>query len=398
MGKALDGIRIIDLTQYEAGPSCTQTLAWLGAEVIKVEPIGGEPNRRALSERPGVDSWGFLFLNANKKSVTLNLKHPRGRAMFESLVGKADAVVENFGPGTMERLGWGYEALRRLNPRIIVASIKGFGSTGPYAQYKSFEFVAQAMGGVMSLTGEADGKPLRIPAGLGDTVTGLHCAIGILAAVVQRQATGVGQQIEVSQQDTVVSLTRVHIREQYITGQPVARRGNRQFGNAPVGCYRCRPGGLNDYLFVHAVTTDMWQALMRAIGRPDLAEDPDLQTRGSRYERVEEIDALIEAWTEKHTKREAMEILAGAGVACGAVLDSSEVLADPHLRERGMVVDLEHPERGRFPMPANPIHLSASPTEVRAAPLLGEHNAAVYGGLLGLGADEVAQLERDGVI
>ena len=398
MGKALDGIKIIDLTQYEAGPSCTQTLAWLGAEVIKVEPIGGEPNRRALSERPGVDSWGFLFLNANKKSVTLNLKHARGRAMFEAMVAKADAVVENFGPGAMERLGWGYEALRRLNPRIIVASIKGFGSSGPYAQYKSFEFVAQAMGGVMSLTGEADGRPMRIPAGLGDTVTGLHCAIGILAAVVQRQVTGVGQQIEVSQQDTVVSLTRVHIREQYITGQPVARRGNRQFGNAPVNCYRCRPGGPNDYLFVHAVTTDMWQALMRTIGRPDLADDPTLGTRGSRFERVDEIDTLIEAWTEKHTKREAMEILAGAGVACGAVLDSSEVLADEHLRGRGMVVDLEHPERGRFPMPANPIHMSDSPTEVRAAPLLGEHNAEVYGEWLGLGADEVAQLQRDGAI
>ena len=398
MGKALDGIKIIDLTQYEAGPSCTQTLAWLGAEVIKVEPIGGEPNRRALSERPGVDSWGFLFLNANKKSVTLNLKHARGREMFEAMVAKAHAVVENFGPGAMERLGWGYETLRRLNPRIIVASIKGFGSSGPYAQYKSFEFVAQAMGGVMSLTGEADGRPMRIPAGLGDTVTGLHCAIGILAAVVQRQVTGVGQQIEVSQQDTVVSLTRVHIREQYITGQPVARRGNRQFGNAPVNCYRCRPGGPNDYLFVHAVTTDMWQALMRTIGRPDLADDPTLGTRGSRFERVDEIDALIEAWTEKHTKREAMEILAGAGVACGAVLDSSEVLADGHLRGRGMVVDLEHPERGRFPMPANPIHMSDSPTEVRAAPLLGEHNAEVYGEWLGLGADEVAQLQRDGAI
>jgi len=398
MGKALDGIKIIDLTQYEAGPSCTQTLAWLGAEVIKVEPIGGEPNRRALSERPGVDSWGFLFLNANKKSVTLNLKHARGREMFEAMVAKAHAVVENFGPGAMERLGWGYETLRRLNPRIIVASIKGFGSSGPYAQYKSFEFVAQAMGGVMSLTGEADGRPMRIPAGLGDTVTGLHCAIGILAAVVQRQVTGVGQQIEVSQQDTVVSLTRVHIREQYITGQPVARRGNRQFGNAPVNCYRCRPGGPNDYLFVHAVTTDMWQALMRTIGRPDLADDPTLGTRGSRFERVDEIDALIEAWTEKHTKREAMEILAGAGVACGAVLDSSEVLADEHLRGRGMVVDLEHPERGRFPMPANPIHMSDSPTEVRAAPLLGEHNAEVYGEWLGLGADEVAQLQRDGAI
>jgi formyl-CoA transferase len=398
MAKALDGIRIIDLTQYEAGPSCTQTLAWLGAEVIKVEPIGGEPNRYALSERAGVDSWGFLFLNTNKKSVTLNLKHARGRAIFEGLVRKSDAVVENFGPGTMERLGWGYDALQRINPRIIVASIKGFGSSGPYAQYKSFEFVAQAMGGVMSLTGEAAGPPMRVPAGLGDTATGLHCAIGVLAAVVQRQATGVGQQIEVSQQDTVVSLTRVHIREQHITGQPVARRGNRQFGNAPVNCYRCRPGGPNDYLFIHAVTTDMWQALMRAVGRTDLADDPTLGTRASRYARAEEIDALIERWTEKHTKREAMEILAGAGVACGAVLDSTEVLADEHLRARGMIVDLEHPDRGRFPMPGNPIHLSASPTEVRPAPGLGEHNADVYFAVLGIGPAELAQLQQDGVV
>jgi formyl-CoA transferase len=396
--KALEGIRIVDLTQYEAGPSCTQTLAWLGAEVIKIEPIGGEPNRYALSERPGVESWGFLFLNANKKSVTLNLKHARGRAMFEDLVRKSDAVVENFGPGTMERLGWGHEALSRLNPRIILASIKGFGSTGPYSRYKSFEFVAQAMGGVMSLTGAADGPPLRVPAGLGDTVTGLHCAIGILAAVVQRQVTGAGQAIEVSQQDTVVSLTRVHIREQFITGRPVARRGNRQFGNAPVGCYRCRPGGPNDYLFVHAVTTDMWQALMRVIGRPDLADDPSLGTRGSRYEHADEIDAVIEAWTEKHTKHEAMEILAGGGVACGAVLDSTEVLGDPHLRGRGMIVDVDQPGRGRSPMPGNPIHLSASPTEIRPAPRLGEHNAEVYRALLGIGPEELAQLKGDGVI
>jgi len=398
MAKALDGIRIIDLTQYEAGPSCTQTLAWLGAEVIKVEPLGGEPNRRALSERPGVDSWGFLFLNANKKSITLNLKDARGRGMFEDLVRKGDVVVENFGPGTMDRLGWGYAALAKINPRIIVASLKGFGSKGPYSQYKSFEFVAQAMGGVMSLTGDGDGPPMRVPAGLGDTTTGLHCAIGILSAIVQRQATGVGQQIEVSQQDTVVSLTRVHIREQYITGQAVGRRGNRQFGNAPVNCYRCRSGGPNDYLFIHAVTTDMWQALMRAIGRPDLADDPTLGTRGSRFERVDEIDAVIEAWTEKHTKREAMEILAAAGVACGAVLDSTEVLADEHLRARGMVVELEHPDRGRFPMLGNPIHLSASPTEVRPAPLLGQDNADVYGTLLGLGEEELRTLANDGVI
>jgi formyl-CoA transferase len=398
MTRALEGIRIVDLSQYEAGPSCTQVLAWLGAEVLKVEPLAGEPNRYGLTDRPGLDSWAFLFFNANKKSVTLNLKHRRGRALLDDLLRQADVLVENFAPGAMERLGLGWEALHRLNPRLVAASIKGFGSSGPYAGYKSFEFVAQAMAGVMSLNGHADGPPLRVPAGLGDTGAGLHLAIGILAALVQRQTTGVGQQVEVSQQEAVASLTRVHIREQYMDGAPVLRRGNRQFGNAPVNAYRCRPGGPNDYLFVHGVTPDMFRALMRIAGRPDLADDPALESRAGRYQRADEIDAVVEAWTEKRTKREAMEILAGAGVACGAVLDSGEVLASEHLRTRGMVVDLEHPERGRFPMLGNPVRLSGSPTEVRRPPLLGEHNDEVYGGLLGLSAEERTRLKQDGAI
>ena len=398
MAKALDGIRIVDLTQYEAGPSCTQLLAWLGAEVIKVEPLTGEANRRALSDKPGVDSWGFLFFNANKKSVTLNIKHTRGRAMLDDLLRRADVLVENFAPGAMDRLGLGWDALHALNPRLIAASVKGFGSSGPYAGYKSFEFVAQATAGVMSLNGPADGPPMKVPAGLGDTGAGLHLAIGILAAIVQRGTTGVGQQVEVAQQDAVANLIRVHIREQYMNGEPVARRGNRQFGNAPVNAYRCRPGGPNDYLFVHGVLPEMFQALMRIVGRPDLAEDPTLQTRGGRYARVDEIDGLIESWTLKHTKFEAMEILSGAGGACGAVLDSGEVLATENLRGRGMVVDLEHPDRGRFPMLGNPVRLSDSSTDVRRAPLLGEHTAEVLGGLLGLSPEELAQLKKDGAI
>jgi formyl-CoA transferase len=398
MTKALEGVRIVDLSQFEAGPSCTQLLAWLGAEVVKVEPLTGEANRLGLSDRPGVDSWGFLFFNANKKSLTLDLKHPRGRTILDELLRRADVLVENFGPGTMERLGLGWPALHALNPRLIAASIKGFGSSGPYAGYKSFEFVAQAMAGVMSLNGHVDGPPLKVPAGLGDTGAGLHLAVGILAAVVHRQSTGLGQQVEVAQQDAVANLTRVHIREQYMNDAPVPRRGNRQFGNAPVNAYRCRPGGPNDYLFVHGVLPEMFKALMRIVGRPDLADDPALQTRAGRFARVDEIDALIEAWTLKHTKHEAMEILAAAGVACGAVLDSSELLANEHLRGRGMVVDLEHPDRGRFPMLGNPVRLSASETEVRRAPLLGEHTAEVLGGLLGLSDAEVAELRKDGVV
>jgi formyl-CoA transferase len=349
MAKALDGIRVVDLTQYEAGPSCTQLLAWLGAEVIKVEPLTGEANRRALSDKPGVDSWGFLFFNANKKSVTLNIKHKRGRAILDDLLRQADVVVENFGPGTMERLGMGWGALHALNPRLIAASVKGFGSSGPYSHYKSFEFVAQATGGVMSLNGPPDGPPMKVPAGLGDTGAGLHLVIGILAAIVQRGTTGVGQQVEVAQQDAVANLVRIHIREQYMNNEPVARRGNRQFGNAPVNAYRCRPGGTNDYLFVHGVLPEMFQALMRTIGRPDLADDPTLQTRGGRFARVDEIDGLIEAWTLKHTKFEAMEILSGAGVACGAVLDSGEVLANEHLRQRATAGRAHGRGAGRSP-------------------------------------------------
>jgi formyl-CoA transferase len=396
--KALDGIRVLDLTQYEAGPSCTEVLAWLGADVIKIEPPGGEPARRALSERADLDSWFFLLLNANKRSVTLNLKHERGRALLEQMVPGADVLIENLGPGAMHRLGLGAERLAELNPRLIVASIKGFGSEGPYAEYKSFEWIAQAMGGVMSMTGTADGPPMRTSAGLGDTGAGLHCAIGILAAIIQRQSTGVGQRIEVAQQDAVLNLHRIHLREHYVAGHPMPRGGNRARTAAPSNLYRCRPFGLNDHVYVHVANQEMWRALTRVIGRPELGDEPRFADQAARVKVVDEVDALVEGWTEKHTKHEAMETLAAAGVPCGAVLDSGEVLANPHLRQRGMVVDLEHPTRGAFSMPGNPIHLSASPTTVVRAPLLGEHSADVYGELLGLDASELEALKRDGVI
>jgi formyl-CoA transferase len=398
MAKALDGIRVLDLTQYEAGPSCTETLAWLGAEVIKIEPPTGEAARRGLSERPDMDSVFFCLMNANKQSVTLNLKSERGRRMFEDLVKKADVVIENLGPGSMERLGFGYEALARINPRIISASIKGFGSEGVYASYNSFEMIAQAMGGVMSLTGSPDGPPVRIEAGLGDTGAGLHTAIGILAAIVQRQTTGVGQRVEVAQQDCVVNFTRIHFRDHHLGVHPIPRRGNRSPGAAPSNLYRCRPFGPNDYVFIHVANTDMWKALTRVIGQPELGDDPRFADRTGRVAQVEELDALVEGWTGKRTKHEVMELLAGAGVPCGAVLDSAEVLSNEHLRSRGMLVDVDHPTRGRITVMGSPIHLSASPTEVTRAPLLGEHNAEVYGRLLDLGETELAALRRDGVL
>jgi formyl-CoA transferase len=398
MAQALAGIRVLDLTQYEAGPSCTQMLAWLGAEVIKIEPPAGEPGRTALSDKRGEDAWFFLLLNSGKKGVTLNLKSERGRAMFVDLLKTADVLVENMGPGAMDRLGLGWADLHALNPRLIAASVKGFGGGGPYAEYKSFEWIAQAMAGAMSMTGHPDGPPTKAIGGLADTGAGLHTAIGILAAIIQRQATGVGQQVEVAQQEAVVNLLRIHLRESYATGKPAPRQGNRSAAAAPSNLYRCRPGGPNDYVFIHCATVEMWKTLTRIVGRPELGDDTRYHDRRDRVQFIDEIDAMIEAWTGKRTKHEVMEILAGAGVPCGAVLDSTEILADPHLRQRRFIVDLEHPRRGLYPMPGNPVRLSDSPTEIERSPLLGEHNAEVYGKLLGYKSDEIESLRRDGVI
>jgi len=398
MAKALEGIRVLDLTQYEAGPSATQMLAWLGADVVKIEPPSGEQGRTALSDKRGEDAWFFLLLNSNKKGVTLNLKSERGRAMFQDMAKTADVVVENLGPGALDRLGLGWDVLSTLNPRLIFASVKGFGSTGPYAEYKSFEWIAQAMAGAMSMTGSPDGPPTKAIGGLADTGAGLHTAIGILAAIVQRHTTGRGQRLEVAQQDSVVNLLRIHLRESYASGKPAPRQGNRSSAAAPSNIYRCRPFGPNDYVFVHCATVEMWKTLTEICGRPELGGDPRYADRRDRVRFIDEIDTMIEAWTEKRTKHEAMKILAGAGVPCGAVLDSNEVLADEHLRQRGFIVELEHPTRGKFPMPGNPVRLSDSPTELVRAPLLGEHNAEIYGKALGLSESDLAALKREGVI
>jgi formyl-CoA transferase len=254
------------------------------------------------------------------------------------------------------------------------------------------------MAGAMSMTGSPDGPPTKAIGGLADTGAGLHTAIGILAAIIQRGATGLGQQVEVAQQDSVVNLLRIHLRETYATGKPAPRQGNRSAAAAPSNLYRCRPFGPNDYVFIHVATVEMWKSLTTIVGRPELGDDLRYADRRDRVQFVDELDAMIEGWTEKRTKGEVLEILAGAGVPCGAVLDSKEVLSDPHLRQRGFLVDLEHPRRGTYPMPGNPVRMSASPTDVTRAPLLGEHNAEVYGALLGHAGAELDALRRDGVI
>lgn len=396
---ALDHIRILDLTHFEAGPSCTELLGFLGADVTKVEPPHtGEPGRSLFADKPGLDSYFFLLLNANKRSITLNLKSAQGRQLFRQLITRVDVVIENFSLGTMEGLGLGYATLRELNPRLIYATVKGFGTYGPWSSYKSFNAVAQAAGGAFSITGLPDGPPLKPGPTIGDTGTGIHCAVGILAALLQRQKTGQGQHVEVSMQDAVVNYVRVPLRHHQQTGQLVKRTGNRLNHSAPTDTYPCHPGGPNDYVYIMATSREMWESLLRVIGRADLVGDPRYTEMAERTKRFDEAYAFIRAWTEKHDKFTVMERLGEAGVPCGAVFDSQDVLAHPHLQERGMVVTVEHPTRGSMTMPGCAVQMADSPVEVNPAPLLGQHNAAVYGEWLGLSEGELQRLEEEGVI
>jgi formyl-CoA transferase len=365
--------------------------------VIKVEEPGkGDPARHVLKDRPDADSLFFLSFNGNKRSLTLNLKRPRGKEVFRTLLKRADVLLENFGPGVMDRLGFGYPALRELNPRLVFASIKGFGTWGPYADYKSYEPIAQAMGGAMSVTGAPDGPPTYMWPSIGDSGTGMHCVIGILAALMQRHATGLGQQVEVSMQDAVVNLIRVSLRDHQRLGKPMARTGNQLGAGVPGTTYRCAPGGPNDYVFVF-VQQQMWHPLLRAIGREDLVGDARYETGEARWQRKAEVDALLEGWTSTRSKHDVMTILAGAGVPCGAVLDTGEVLSDPHLLAREMIVELEHPERGRYVTVGNPIKLSASPTTIAPSPRLGQHRQEILGEL-GYADAEIRALIEDGAV
>ncbi|HEX6211399.1 MAG TPA: formyl-CoA transferase [Methylomirabilota bacterium] len=397
MSQALTGIRVVDLTNNQAGPSCGQMLAWLGADVIKVEePEKGDPARHTLKDRPDADSLFYLSFNGNKRSLTLNLKTPRGKEVFGNLLKTGDVLLENFGPGVIERLGFGYPELRRINPRLVFASIKGFGSWGPYADYKSYEPIAQAMGGAMSVTGTPDGPPTYLWPSIGDSGTGMHCVIGILAALMQRHATGEGQQVEVSMQDAVVNLVRVSLRDHQRLGRPMERTGNQLGAGVPGTTYRCHPGGPNDYVFVF-VQQQMWHPLLRAIGREDLIGDARYETGEARWQRRDEVNALMEAWTSTRSKHEVMKILGGAGVPCGATLDTGEILTDPHLKARDMIVPVRHPVRGEFLTVGNPIKLSASPTTITPSPLLGQHREEILREL-GYGDEDIRALAKDGAI
>ncbi|WP_086851037.1 formyl-CoA transferase [Amycolatopsis kentuckyensis] len=402
MGKALEGVRVLDMTHVQSGPSSTQLLAWLGADVIKLETPGrGDITRGQLRDLPGVDSLYFTMLNANKRSITLNMKSAEGKEVFERLVSGVDVLVENFGPGVVDRFGYPWEKLAALNPRLVYASIKGFGP-GRYADFKAYEVVAQAMGGAMSTTGFEDGPPTATGAQIGDSGTGIHLVAAILAALYQRTSTGRGQRVQVAMQDAVLNLCRVKLRDQQRLahgplgeypndqfGDEVPRSGNASGGGQPGWAVKCAPGGPNDYIYV-IVQPPGWAPLARLIGKAELADDPAWATPEVRLSKLDKMFALVEEWTEKHTKWEVMEKLNACNIPCGPILSTKELIEDETLAELGSVVEVPHPERGSFKTVGCPLKLSDSPVEIERSPLLGEHNDEV---LTELGYSE-AELEK----
>ena len=409
--KALDGVRILDMTHVQSGPSCTQILAWLGADVIKVElPGRGDITRQQLRDVPDVDSLYFAMLNGNKRSLTLNTKTPQGKEIFTELVRKCDVLVENFGPGVLDRQGFPWETIHALNPRMIYASIKGFGP-GQYADAKAYEPVAQAMGGSMSTTGWEDGPPLVTGAQIGDSGTGIHSVAAILAALYQRDVhTGVGQRVMCTMQDSVLNLCRVKMRDQQRLARGplreypnqsfngvVPRSGNASGGGHPGSALRCAPGGPNDYVYL-IVQPQIWEPLCNEMGRPELVSDPRYATAEARVPILSEVFGIIEQWTQKYTKYEVLERCNALDIPCGPVLATKELLEDESLRARGMIAAVEHPQRGTYYTVGCPLVLSDSPVDYRRAPLLGEHNAELLHEIMGYDAAQVDSLRAEGVI
>ena len=408
MGKALDGVRVLDMTHVQSGPSCTQILAWLGADVVKLEAPTGDITRQQLRDLPDVDSLYFTMLNCNKRSVTLNTKSDRGKEIFTELLKSSDVLVENFAPGALDRMGFPWERIQEINPRLIYASIKGFGP-GRYANFKAYETVAQAMGGAMSTTGYEDGPPTSTGAQIGDSGSGIHLVAGILAALFQRVSTDRGQRVQVAMQDAVLNLARVKLRDhqrlshgplkEYPNaefGDEVPRSGNASGGGQPGWAVRCAPGGPNDYIYV-IVQPVGWPKLAELIGRPELVEDEDWSTPEARLNKLDKMFALIEEWTEQHSKWEVMDILNELNVPCGPIMSTKDLINDETLAANQVVVEVPHPKRGVFKTVGCPLKLSDSPVEVKSSPLLGEHTAEIYAEF-GVAESELDQLRDAGVI
>jgi formyl-CoA transferase len=415
MEKALSGVRILDFTHVQSGPTCTQLLAWFGADVIKVEKAGsGDVTREQLRDVPGADSLYFTMLNHNKRSVTLDTKSEQGKRVLEKLIKHCDVLVENFAPGALDRMGFTWERIQELNPRMIVASVKGFGP-GPYEDCKVYENVAQCAGGSASTTGFDDGPPLVTGAQIGDSGTGLHLALGIVTALYQRNSTGRGQKVLAAMQDGVLNLCRVKLRDQQRLerakvmkeypqyphgkfGSAVPRAANASGGGQPGTIVKCKGWETDPNAYLYFIAqAPVWKAICRVIGREPWITDPDFATPEARLPRLKEIFAAVEEWTVTKTKFEAMNLLNEHDIPCGPILSMEELAHEPSLRKTGTVVEVDHPTRGKYLTVGNPIKLSDSPTEVKRSPLLGEHTDEVLAEL-GFKAQEVSALRQAKVI
>lgn len=415
MSKALEGVRILDFTHVQSGPTCTQLLAWFGADVIKVERAGeGDATRGQLRDIPGVDSLYFTMLNHNKRSITLDTKKAAGKEVLETLIKDCDVLVENFAPGALDRMGFSWERIQELNPKMIVASVKGFGP-GPYEHCKVYENVAQCAGGSAATTGFADGPPTVTGAQIGDSGSGLHLALGIVTALYQRTVTGRGQKVLTSMQDAVLNLCRVKLRDQqrlertgvmeeypqYPNGEfgdSVPRAGNASGGGQPGWILKCKGWETDPNAYIYFVAqSQAWGAICRVIGKEDWISHPDYATPRARLPRLMEIFATVEEWTKTLTKFEAMDAMNKFDIPCGPILSMKEIAEEPSLRETGTIVEVDHPERGKYLTVGNPIKLSDSPTRVERSPLLGEHTDEVLS-QLGYNADQIALLRAEHVI
>jgi len=400
---ALAGVKVLDLTQFEAGPACTEALAWLGAEVVKIEnPNGGDQLRQLGPEDGKIDSHFFILFNANKKSATCDLKSEQGLALIKELLKQADVLVENFGPGVIEGLGLGYEEVKAINPSIIYAQLKGFAVGSPYQDFPAFDMIGQATGGSMSVTGATDGIPVKPGPNFADSGTGMLLAISILGALYQKQATGEGQRLTVSMQDGMLQYARFPLSDYMATGQPPARsnEGIITGGNAPMGLFPCKPGGSNDYVYIYVsrANSRQWHRLLELIGRPELIGEERFSTAPKRYQHRVEIDDMLIPWTRQRTKYEAMEEIGRAGVPAGAVFDYQELSENPDFERRGIFQWIDHPERGRMKMLAWPVKMSGNELKLEAAPLLGEHTELVLNDWLGMSAEAIAELRSKGAI
>jgi crotonobetainyl-CoA:carnitine CoA-transferase CaiB-like acyl-CoA transferase len=398
----LSGIKVVDFTQFEAGTSCTEVLAWFGAEVVKIENPGrGDPGRRLRPGKPDDDPWYFHMFNANKKSLAINLKSEKGLALVKEMLKQADVTAENMAPGTIERLGLGYDEVKKLNPGIIYCQIKGFGSGSPHEKGLAFDMIAQAAGGPISVTGEPYRPPVKPGLSFGDTGTGMLMAATILGALHERNRTGKGRLLQVAMQDAMIHYMRTCFATMARTGKAAPRRGAKSGGgnNAPSGLYPSKGGGPNDYVYLTTsrANPEHWSRLMKVIGREDLIDDPRFATGNDRVAHEKELDAIIGEWTSQHDKREAMEKLIGVGVPSGAVFDTMELQNEPSFDERGIMQIMKHPN-GDFKMATWPVRVDGKPPTLQPSPLLGQHGEEVLQSWLGIDAGGIAALKSEGVL